>query len=204
MKNSNLLKTLGALAISLLALALLPWALGRAGMAFGQSWIGGSLERWQRLPDPPGPPAHLVAGYTSGLVYVETADGQVYSCDQAQDGACWVSAARPDDLEFVTGPCDDYPQPLNYDVPNPPGQVVERIESAWCHFEAGERRDYVLGEDGSVWTWRHRDASYLNLFRGLFPIACGAGLGLLGAVGVIIYIWRLWWKGRTPPAARAA
>ncbi|MDW8328315.1 MAG: hypothetical protein RMK99_17285 [Anaerolineales bacterium] len=83
--------------------------------------------------------------------------------------------------------CEQYP--LHYSVSPAPGKVVDALQVQWCHFEAGEEVNYVVLEDGSVWSWRHRDANFLNLARWFAAPAGGFLVGVLSSAALLLAIW---------------
>jgi hypothetical protein len=179
MKRSilTLLTILLALALPILGIAL--------GVQLGAAWNTGSLARWERLPDLPASPIQIVGGTTS-LVYVKTADGQVYTCTPA-GGECWTRADAPLDLDPIDAACAEYP--LRYAMSAPPGNIIDSLQTQWCHFEAGEQTGYAILDDGTVWMWQHRDANYLNLARIAVTATGGCLAGLLTGTLILFSVW---------------
>jgi hypothetical protein len=156
------------------------------GLMLGIAWNKGSLSRWQRLPDPPGRPDHILGGSTA-TVFIKTTDGQVYSYDPVDDKS-WIKADQPVPSSPADNSCGEYP--MQYTVSAPPGKVIDSFKAQWCEAEVGEETDYVLLEGGSVWTWRHSDANFLNPARAFAAAGGGCGVGLLASLAVSILYWR--------------
>lgn len=82
-------------------------------------------------------------------------------------------------------PCD---RPANFEVPSPPGQVIDSREVQTCHPEAVHQVNFAVLEDGSIWRWQHF-ATDLSLLERLFvSTICGSILGLWGSTMIATFI----------------
>jgi len=160
-----------------------------AGIGFlvGKAWNSGDLTGWRRLPAPPMMPVQIVGGSTTAI-FIATADGQVFYCSPMDGDECWVKYDEPVFTDASNEYCEQWP--LYYSVRAAPGEVIDYLQTQWCHFEAGEETDYALLEDGSVWVWHHFDANFLNLARAFDTAGVGCSVGLLAGVAVSIFNWR--------------
>lgn len=173
------------LGLVVLLAASLPLIGLAAGILISRAWNSGALARWQRLPDPPASPVQIVGGSISA-VYIRASDGRVYSCNPS-DGPCWVEAEQPANSPTRSQACEQYPR--RYSVSPAPGKVADSLQVQWCHFEAGEEVNYAVLEDGSLWSWRHRDANFLNLARAFAALAGGFLVGALASVALLLAVW---------------
>lgn len=174
------------LAPILSVLLLLPILGCLGGARYGTAWHRGTILEWKPLEPPPEKATEiLAAGAGSGdswAVYVKTTNQKVYSCSYE---ICWIEkTVVPEDLR-ANPPCDP---PVYFEVPSPPGQVVDSREAQACNSEAGYQVNFVVLEDGSVWRWQHYTTAFSLLERLFVSTICGSILGLSGGLGVTVFI----------------
>lgn len=157
------------------------------GFMVGKAWNSGGLTGWRRLPDPPTRPVQIVGGSTTAVL-IATTDSQVFYCDPMDGAECWVKYDEPVFTNASNEYCTQWP--LYYSVRAAPGEVIDYLQTKWCHFEAGEETDYALLKDGSLWMWHHFDANFLNLARVFGTAGVGCSIGFLAAIAVTIFNWR--------------
>ncbi len=178
---------LGLLAVAMLG--ILPVAGFFGAGRLGAQFFGGRGGDWEALPAVPGGAAALLGADIdlspgSWRVFVESDDGQVYQWPRYCEENCWEVSEWPQPL-YAEDPCI---VPIDFDLPTPPGEIVDRTYAEACHFEgAAYRTEFVVLGDGSLWYWQYAATAGLAvLFGGLMGGLLGAGLGLL--CGVVIAI----------------
>src|SRR6185437_4010971 len=120
------------------------------GVGASAAYTSGALRMWSALPSPPSRPRRIDDG---GLraIRIEAQDGKLYTYEVEPPGAAWSVAppARPAEAPEV----DRCPTTSGYHVMDPPGRVVQGTCAEWNqHNEAGGRRDFVLLDDGRLFT----------------------------------------------------
>jgi len=157
------------------------------GAALSVAANNGLFAEWQPLTAPPAAAVKILgANIYPGVIYIQTANGQVYSCDRlATSAQCWVETTWPQPLQ--TDPFASECTPSHFPLPNPPGQVVDQTEVKACLIEGMLLEDYIVLADGSVWELGH--SSNANLVVGYtcyFGPAIGLAFGLLIATGLYL------------------
>jgi hypothetical protein len=144
----------------------------------------GVFSRWRSLGAPPGGAVGIAAADPS-LVYVRTAQGNLYGCSHErgqQARACWVAARQP----LSVDPDARAGESVFRGEPKPaPGQVVDALEvTTWYPEDAVETR-YVVLQDGTVWKWEYDVGAYLSLFI----LTVGPAVGMLLALVIVGLLW---------------
>lgn len=158
-----------------------------AGGWYGVAWNRGSVISWKRLEPLPQKATHILAAGTglsnySWVVYVKTTNQKVYSCSPE---ACWLEKTVVPEELLASPPCD---RPAHFEVPSPPGRVVDSIETQACHPEAAYQVNFAVLEDGSVWRWQHFVTASSLLLYLLVSTVCGSMLGLFGSLVIAVSI----------------
>ncbi len=144
-----------------------------------QQMRDGVFTSWQSLGSPPEHITRLL-GYEFGdrgriLVRVETNSGTLYQCC-SQENVDWHKVT-PSDLVYMDA-CFDLPPQANA----PPPIVISCVE-VFAFEGATDRTQFVLLDDGSIWTWHH----YVNFIPEIGIICTSSFVGgLLGIVVIIV------------------
>ena len=149
--------------------------------AFSIALNNGVFTTWRMLTPPPEAAIKILRAQNfPTTLYIQTANGHVYSCtDPATNTDCWVETTWPQPLQ--TDPYASDCAMNHFALPKPPGRVVDQAEVKTCLVEGMLQNDYAVLADGSVWGWGN--ASYANAALG-FACYLGPAVGL--AIGVLI------------------
>jgi hypothetical protein len=130
----------------------------------------------------------LAFDYTSGILYVKSQSQKVYGCrvpslyGNPDTGECFEESSLSEKLAQILS-C----KWQIFSTPQPPGTIISQITEYPCIFESSTQTDYILLEDGSLWTVAQEigelSTGFNNCFSLMFPIA-GLFIGLI--IGVVI------------------
>jgi hypothetical protein len=133
--------------------------------------------RWESLGSPPGGAVDILDADAS-YVYVKTSDGEVYR---------WLirwEKAPPLDHPLLEG--DRICEPMTPRLPDPPGEVIDRIQGTECYADGAAYFDYVLLDDGSVWQWGFTTSPLMLMLYPIIGIAgCLVGLIVAGFLAIL-------------------
>lgn len=108
---------------------------------------------WRSLGSPPQPIVRIQAAdfYT---VYVQTINGQLFSCYRASrfDQQCWTAIEAIPLVE--TGGCSGIQPTI---APPPSAAVRQRLDTDWCWRFGRSQYSYVLLTDGTIMQWVYDD-----------------------------------------------
>ena len=147
----------------------------------------GVFTHWKLLGAPRERVSRLVRAIPF-TVYVQTAQGTIFSCDSSRQTVYWRTDNLPQDVRLPPT-CD-----LGYS-PDLPCKATDSLELSICGEEA-IRAKYVLCEDGNVWAWQNT-INPIMIPIDYSRIACPFSIAgfLVGLVPVIIWRKR---RGNTP------
>lgn len=163
---------------------LVPPVLGLAiGLRFADAQNREVPQTWSALGVPPERASKILFADPLNL-FVETVSGRVYRC-------CWNPTDAPQPTTTDLYRCQTTPA---YQVPTPPGKVMDRREVSYCNAEAVILQTFVILDDGSVWKWRY-DPNALAGFTWLVVFGLGgAGFGVIVSASLVKLIIRFFTK----------
>ena len=131
--------------------------------------------RWELLGYPEGEVVTDFIGADEYTVFVQAQSGVIYEC-------CWSPVGAPTQVEsrYLTF------NQLPFEIPNPPGEIIDGFEVVHNYVEGIYTRKYILLEDRTVWLWEYGSDPYTALDRFarflFFGFSIGIVIGLAFAV----------------------
>lgn len=122
-------------------------------------------------------------GGNSSDIYIESKDGQIYSCARPAEADCWIPDYFPPDMEAAI--VCDLSRPAFRASKIPPDEIRACWQITYAIPDGIETRYYVLKQNGEIWGWSQGSSAYGWL---LYAAALVIG-GLLGAfLGSLIWL----------------
>ena len=150
--------------------------------------------KWNLLKRPPKNAIAVVSG-NQALVFINTEDNQIYSCDPA--GNCWIPDVLQSQHDPFFGECN-YSQAAFWPITNHPRNIISCIESVILYPDANGHVIAALDRDGNIWQWSTLRSSYNSIFTIIFLAAWGLAGLIIG-----VQVWRsriiAKQKNNTPP-----
>jgi len=131
--------------------------------------------RWKLLGYPEGEVVTDFIGADEYTVFVQAQSGAIYEC-------CWSPVGAPTQVEtrYLTF------NQLPFEIPNPPGVIIDGFEIVHNYVEGTYMRKYILLKDRTVWIWEYGSDPYTALDRFarfiFFGFSTGIVIGLAFAV----------------------
>jgi hypothetical protein len=185
-----LIKLILVIVVSLLIVAITSVVGYAIGATLTYQITSGTFERWQSLGIPPQKASKILKADTM-FVYVTTTQNKVYYCQTSPQGDCWVEPHDLDnDLQTRDSDCGSF---TGFQTAKPPGKVIDSIEAKFCFIEGVIQRNYVILEDGSVWTWTH-GGGMGDIGVGFVCVGVGSIVGFLVGVVLAVAVSRTIWR----------
>jgi len=166
--------------LTFLASAFTPILLFMLGMAYSVVESSGRLTFWRSLGSP-SEKVSKILGLSSYDIFVETESGKIYkinfySC-KWNSTSCWTETEPPVVNELV------YNQSCWQDfvVSNPPGSVIQTIQTKDCSSGGVWQTNLALMADGKIRVWSHGVSD-------LEPILWMFNSGRLAIIGFIVAV----------------
>lgn len=161
------------------------------GIFYGEIESTGRFVQWRSLGSPPGKVSKLLGIMYDSVLYVETVNGEKYKttyfCEKSSP-SCWNEANDTDKIGMpVYEACSR--RWKDFIVATPPDAVVQSIQKETCGGPVHEQINYVLVQDGSVWSWEYSFCDECPIIWYFIYGPRGFGIGIVVSMVITAILW---------------